>query len=131
MRPLLFLTILAFPVAEIWLLIDLAQQYGGWLIVYLLVITVLGLRLIRDEKQLFSGRMMQNLAVGGNPIKAVFGSARNIIAGVLLIIPGIMTDIMAALILLIPIKANAQTTPKHHANAANDDIIEGEFHRED
>lgn len=131
MRPLLFLTILAFPVAEIWLLIDLAQQYGGWLIVYLVLIALLGLQLIRDEKQLFSGRLMQNLAAGGNPIKAMFGSARNIIAGVLLIIPGIMTDIMAALLLLIPIKANTPTATNHHANAANDDVIEGEFHREE
>ena len=87
---------------------DLAEQYGGWLILYLLVITLLGLRLIRDEKQSFSGRMMQHLSAGGNPIKALFGSARNIMAGVLLIIPGIMTDILAAILLLIPVNATAQ-----------------------
>ncbi|MFM2396665.1 MAG: hypothetical protein RLZZ434_1247, partial [Pseudomonadota bacterium] len=98
---------------------DLAEQYGGWLILYLLVITLLGLRLIRDEKQSFSGRMMQRLSAGGNPIKALFGSARNIMAGVLLIIPGIMTDILAAILLLIPVNATAQARPNQQASAAN------------
>jgi UPF0716 protein FxsA len=131
MRIIFFLAILAFPVAEIWILMDLAEQYGGWLILYLLVITLLGLRLIRDEKQSFSGRMMQHLSAGGNPIKALFGSARNIMAGVLLIIPGIMTDVLAAILLLIPVNATAQSRPNQQASAANDDVIEGEFHRED
>lgn len=130
-RIFFLLAILAFPVAEIWILMDLARQYGGWLILYLVVIALLGLQLIRDEKQLFSGRMTQNLSQGGNPIKALFGSARNIIAGILLIIPGVMTDIMAALLLLIPFKAGGLNQPNPSAHAANDDVIEGEFHREE
>jgi len=132
MRIVIMLALLAFPVAEIWILISLAQQYGWWLALYLIGIAVLGLQLIRDEKLLFSGRMMQNLTQGGNPIKAMFGSARNIIAGVLLIIPGVITDIIAVILLLIPIKNSGQNLPAYKGEkAANDDVIEGEFHRED
>lgn len=131
---------------EIWILINLANQYGWWLLVYLVVVALLGLQLIRDEKLLFSGRMMQNLVQGGNPIKAIFGSARNIIAGILLIIPGVMTDIIAALLLLIPVSKPSNSGgyqqhtefdnsnySKHDQNkrAANDNVIEGEYHRED
>lgn len=142
MRLLTGLILLAFPIAEIWLLIELGQRYGLWLLLYLVTIGLLGLQLIRDEKSLFSGRMMQTLSAGGSPIKAMFGSARNIIAGVLLILPGVITDIIAVILLLIPIKNSQlpnnkqpsspyQAEPFQNERAANDDVIEGEFRRED
>lgn len=131
--PLIILVLLiAFPIAEIWILIHLADEYGWWVLLYLVVVTMLGLQLIREEKLLFSGRMMQSLMQGGNPVKAVFGSARNIIAGVLLVIPGAITDIIAIILLLIPVKNNKTTSDKFtNKPAANDDVIEGEFKRED
>ena len=157
MRFLVAVILLAFPIAEIWLMIELAHRYGWWLLLYLVVVGWLGLQLIREEKLLISGRMMQALAAGGNPMKAMLGSARNFFAGVLLIIPGVMTDIIAVVLLLIPVEkiksplennmqnsaqengkenvsydANEQTNYKfsHKSSsnkAANDDIIEGEF----
>jgi UPF0716 protein FxsA len=131
MRIFILLALLAFPVTEIWILIKLADQYGWWVLFYLVAVALLGLQLIRDEKLLFSGRMMQNLNQGGNPIKAIFGSARNIIAGILLIIPGVITDLIAVILLLIPVHKDAYNTSNHTQKAANDDVIEGEFHREE
>lgn len=136
MRFIFLLSLLVFPIAEIWILISLMDEYGWWVVVYLVVIALLGFRLLRDEKLLFSGRMMQSLAQGANPVKAIFGSARNIIAAILLIIPGVMTDILAFVLLLIPTHNNQQVPPENQAHsrnsrAANDDVIEGEFHRED
>jgi UPF0716 protein FxsA len=131
MRIIFLIALLAFPVAEIWILIALSQQYGWWVLLYLVAMIVLGLQLIRDEKLMFSGRMMQHLNQGGNPIKAIFGSARNIIAGILLVIPGVMTDLIAVVLLLIPVNKGAQKMPKHTQKAANDDVIEGEYRRED
>jgi UPF0716 protein FxsA len=130
-RFLIGVILLAFPVAEIFLLVELAHRYGWWLLLYLVVITYLGLQLIRGEKLQISARMMQSMAAGGNPIKTILGSARNLIAGVLLIIPGVMTDIIAAVLLLIPIdqaKVNTSTNSQYQrTEAANDDVIEGEF----
>lgn len=137
MRFLLGLILLAFPIAEIWLLIDLFQQYGWLLLVYLIGIGWLGLRMIREEKAVFSGRVMQSMLEGGSPMKVMFGSARNIIAGILLVLPGIITDIIAVLLLLVPIRnqtppnAEFQSTSSQRSEAANDDVIEGEFRRED
>ncbi|MDI1298440.1 FxsA family protein [Methylotenera sp.] len=131
MRLILTLALLAFPIAEIWILINLFQQYGWWVLLYLVAMVLLGLQLIRDEKLLFTGRMMQSLSQGGNPMKAMFGSARNIIAGILLIIPGVLTDIVAVVLLLIPVDKNAIKSSTFKQQAANDDVIEGEFHREE
>ena len=86
MRLILFLMLLAFPIAEIWILINLSHRYGWWVLLYLVVVGWLGLQLVREEKQLFSGKMMQSLMQGGNPARAMFASARNLIAGVLLMI---------------------------------------------
>jgi UPF0716 protein FxsA len=134
MRFLIGLILLAFPFAEIFLLVNLAHKYGWWLLVYLVVIGYLGLQLIRGEKLLMSAKMMQSLSAGGNPIKAMLSSARNMTAGILLIIPGIITDIIAVVLLLIPISkpslasaTNNQQQTQYQTKAANDDVIEGEY----
>lgn len=129
MRFLVGLILLAFPFLEIFLLVDLAHKHGWWVLFYLVVIGYLGLQLIRGEKLLMSAKMMQSMSAGGNPIKTMLGSARNMVAGVLLIIPGIITDIIAVILLLIPIsKPSLSTSPNtQYTKAANDDVIEGEF----
>jgi UPF0716 protein FxsA len=131
MRLIITLALIAFPIVEIWILINLFHQYGWWVSLYLVVMFLLGLQLIRDEKILFSGRILQVINQGGNPMKAMFGSARNIIAGILLIIPGVLTDLIAVVLLLIPVNKNDIKSSSFNQKAANDDVIEGEFHRED
>ena len=143
MRLLFIAILLAFPIAEIYLLFQLADRYGWWLLLYLVVITYLGLQLIKGEKQMMSAKMMQSIQSGGNPFKTAMGTARNLFAGVLLVIPGVITDVIAAGLLLIPIKqpnvdANAgsyQTDGSGYEGSyrnsdtqpANDDIIEGAY----
>ena len=130
----LFVILLAFPVLEIWLLVELGDRYGWWLIAYLVAVAMLGWRLLQEEKLLVHGRMAQTLMQGGTPAKAMFTSAKNIIAGILLIIPGILSDVLAIILLLMPstkpVFAGSQAHSKN-TKAANDDIIEGEFRRED
>jgi len=130
MRLFMMLILLAFPVLEIWLIIDLTAQYGWWFIAYLVIVTFLGWRLIQEEKQLFAGRMMQTLAQNASPGSALFGSVKNLIAGILLVIPGVMTDGIAVILLLIP-STSSPSKAAFKQGAANDDVIEGEYTRED
>ena len=129
--------LLAFPVMEIWLLIELGDRYGWWLAGYLLLVAILGWRLILDEKLLLLGRMTQTLSQGGTPVAAMFGSAKNLIAGILLIIPGVVSDALAVILLLLPspkpafVSRETPTAGRPGPRAANDDVIEGEFRRED
>ena len=138
MRFLIGLILLAFPFAELFLLVDLAHRYGWWLLLYLVVVGLLGLQLIKGEKLLLSAKMMQSVALGGNPIKTMLGSARNMVAGVLLIIPGVLSDVIAVILLLIPISSSKENSvgatnqqqsnsSYQRAQAANDDVIEGEY----
>lgn len=124
--------LLFFPLAEIWTLIKLAQIYGWWLLVYLIIVSLLGIRLIIEEKSLFVGRLMQGMMQDGSIRRGFFSGAKNMIAGILLIIPGVITDIIALIVLLIPSSISQKSpTKRARAKAANDDIIEGEFRRED
>jgi Protein affecting phage T7 exclusion by the F plasmid len=61
----------------------------------MILVTYLGWRLIKEEKQLVFAKLMGAMTQGGNPIKAMIGSARNLFAGILFIIPGVITDFLA------------------------------------
>ena len=128
------LILLAFPVLEIWLLVELGDQYGWWVLAYLLIVGMLGWRLIKDEKQLLAGRMMQTLSLGGTPARAMFMSIKNLVAGILLLVPGVITDALATILLLLPAAEPAVGSTgrgSRSGRAANDDVIEGEYRRED
>lgn len=138
MRLLIPVILLAFPIAEIFVLVKLFHQYGWWVLLYLVVIGYLGLQLIKGEKVLMGPKMMQSLTAGGNPIRAMLSTARNMIAGVLLLIPGVITDVIAAVLLLIPVQGNSgksqqtdfsrQQAPEPDAKQPQDgDVIEGEY----
>lgn len=145
MRLIFLFLILAFPIAEILVLIELFNAYGIWVLFYLVVVALLGLQLIKEEKLLFSAKMMQGMMQGGNPIKTLFGSARNMIAGILLIVPGVITDVIAAILLLIPLKESQLNNPADNEqpyqsppfesaqpqNKHQGEVIEGEYKREE
>lgn len=132
MRFIILAILLAFPFLEIAVLIELSQRYGWWVLVYLVTIGYLGLQLIRSEKDLIAARMFQQMGAGGNPVSAMFSTARNMFAGVLLLIPGVISDVIAVGLLLLPARTTGAgaTTGKSQARygeSANDAVIEGEF----
>jgi UPF0716 protein FxsA len=136
--PFIFILVilLAFPTLEILLLIKLGNLYGSWLLVYLIVMAILGFRLIREEKQVMASRFLQSISQGRTPLRAIFGTAKNLIAGILLIVPGVISDVIAVILLLIPSPKPlnggiTNTRDLKTKRAANDDVIEGEFRRED
>ena len=127
MRLLFTILLLSFPVIEIWGIFKLSALYGWWFFLYMVLVSYLGWRLIKEEKQLVVAKFMGAMSQGGNPIKVMIGSARNLFVGLLFIIPGVITDLFAVIILLIPIKNNAS----QNINPSEEDVIEGEYRRDD
>ena len=127
MRLLFTILLLSFPVIEIWVIFKLSHLYGWWFFLYMILVTYLGWRLIKEEKQLVVAKLMGAMGQGGNPIKAMIGSARNLFAGILFIIPGVITDFFAVILLLIPIK----DTSTQNIHSSEEDVIEGEYRRDD
>ena len=139
MRSILLFGLILLPFAEIWGYFKFGSLYGWWFLIYLIVMAILGWRLIQEEKTLVLSRFMSIMAHGGNPIALILGAAKNLMAGGLFLFPGIFTDIIAIILLLIPISGNEETLNKTDAhtfdrkkNTTNkDDVIEGEYRRED
>lgn len=117
--------LLAFVLLEIRLLTILAQRFGWALLGYLLLAALLGWVLIMDERQMATSRLLQILKQGQHPLRALFASAGKVIAGLLLIFPGVLSDALAGLLLL------ASWLPPRRKPRQDDDSIEGKWHRED
>lgn len=126
---LFLLILLVFPVLEVWLLIELAGRWGWGLLGYLLGAAALGFWLIHDERIAVFGRMVQTLQQGSNPALALLASAKKLVAGVLLILPGVASDVLALILLLFPVallKPRGTTSTMHYQET----IIEGEWREE-
>jgi UPF0716 protein FxsA len=125
--PIVILT-LGLPVLEAYILFRLVGQFGWWVLVWLLVSAAMGIALIRLERVLWGPRMIIYLQAGKSPFSALFASGRMFLAGALLIIPGVISDVIAIILLLFPgtWRRPKELIPK----AANDEVIEGEFRRE-
>lgn len=124
------LVILAFPVAEALSIMWMAEKVGWWTLAWLAGAFFTGLSLIRFERVAFAPRMLFNLQRGQHPFRALFTSTRLFIAGGLLMFPGLITDVMALLLLLVPGTWRRPPAIKRY-EAANDEVIEGEFRREE
>ena len=127
---LILAILLAFPFVELYVLIQLASVYGWWLALYLLSMMIAGWLLIQEERLAVFGRLFQIVQSGQHPVVALLTSARKLLAGVLLIFPGVISDVFAILLLLIPTPSGHRPDSPRRA-AANDDVIEGEWRRED
>lgn len=118
------LAIILFPILEIIGLLRLIDYIGAWTLIYLLMTIIAGGVLIAGERVAALPRLVASLHGGASPLYALFQSGLYILAGMLLIIPGVFSDALALALLLWP-KGRISNT-----QAANDDVIEGEFTRE-
>ena len=84
---MLLLILLAFPVAEVVLMVQLAARFGWGLLAYLVFAAVCGWMLIQDERWVALGRMAETLRGGDHPVRALLTSAKKVVAGILLILP--------------------------------------------
>lgn len=121
-----FALILGFPVLEAWVLFRLGDLIGLWVLVWLVAAAVIGLFLIRFEKLAWALRVANQLRQQRSPLTALLASARTLVAGVLLIFPGVVSDVLALLVLLWPLPKARPLEP-----AGGQGAIEGEFRRED
>ena len=117
---------LGLPVLEAGLLIWLGAHYGwGWLFLYLALSALLGTVLLRLERKLRGIRLLAALQAGGNPLAALFASGRMMLAGLLFILPGVISDLGAVLLLLMPGTWRRPPRPP----GPQDNVIDAEFRR--
>ncbi len=102
----LFILFILVPIIEIALLIQVAEVIGGWPTIALIVLTALvGARLVKQQGLSAIQNAQLEMAQGKMPAQELFTGICVIIAGVLLLTPGIMTDLFGFLLLMPPVRA--------------------------
>jgi UPF0716 protein FxsA len=120
---LIFLILLGFPALEIYVLTKLAGTVGWWLLPWLLSSAMVGGWLVRDAGAMLPLRLFGALQSGHSLSFSLLIGFRTVLAGVLLIFPGVISDFLALILLLLPHPKVTMPT------AANDDVIDGEWTR--
>ena len=77
---------------------------------------------IQDLLLLLSVGSLHPVQNGQSPFAALWDSGRTMLAGLLLIIPGVLSDVLALILLLLPNKSGRISPRNDH----DDGIIEGE-----
>lgn len=127
MRLLLLAILLGFPLLELALLARLAESHGWWVLAWVVLAAMAGFALLKEARFALVARLGAELAAGQFSIAAVIDSARTVLAGLLLIFPGVISDFFALTLLLLPRRV---PEPVHAHARAHGNVIDGQFRRE-
>lgn len=99
------LLFLVLPVAEIFVLIKVGQWIGALATVFLVVFSaVLGALLIRHQGFITLTKVRASMERGEVPAAAMMEGAVLLVGGILLLIPGFLTDLVGLATLLPPVR---------------------------
>ncbi len=106
MLGILFVVFIVVPLAELALLLEVADRVGPWATLGLVIVTgVVGATLARWQGWRVLSRIRADLAEQRMPTEALLDGAMILVAGALLLTPGIMTDLIGFSLLLPPCRA--------------------------
>ena len=102
MRLILFAILLGFPLLEAVVLVRLSETLGWWVLAWMILAAVAGMALIKEARLSLVARLAAGFTQGSFAIGALTDSARTVLAGILLIFPGVVSDLIALTLLLLP-----------------------------
>ncbi len=142
----LFLLFVIMPIAEIAVLINVGEIIGGWNTVLLVILSaMIGAYLVKREGVSTLAQAQLKMQQGQVPAEEIGSGLLLLVAGVLLVTPGFITDVFGLLLTLPYTRKKIggvlfhALNGKMHASAhfsqsgfsqtyaQNDDIIDGEF----
>jgi len=127
MRLFLFAILLGFPLLEAVVLVRLSETLGWWILAWMVLAAVAGMALIKEARFALGARLTAGLAQGRFSIVALTDSARTVLAGILLIYPGVVSDLIALTLLLLP--GPRLVTESAVRRERRGTFIEGDFRR--
>jgi UPF0716 protein FxsA len=136
MRFVVLAILLGFPVADVWLTARFARWAGIPLWVLLVGSFLAGLLLLRNERIAFRARTVAALHGEQWLMRGLVDSGRKVLAGFLLMLPGLVSDVIALTLLLLPLNVGSAFEPQPvMAGRAGGrrpfDAIDGDYRRLD
>lgn len=114
------LVLIGLPVLEVFVFIEVGQAIG-WLVTVLLLLgtSILGAQVLRIEGRAAIERVSIAIAERRAPAQTALDGALGFLGGVLLVIPGFVTDGLGALLLLAPVrKLTRRWLSRHYGGRA-------------
>ena len=126
MRLLLIAILLGFPLLEAVVLVRLSETLGWWILAWVVLAACAGMALIKEARFALVARLAEGLAQGRFSIVALTDSARTVLAGLFLIFHGVVSDLIALTLLLLPGPRLVDSNARRERAGT---LIEGEFRR--
>lgn len=115
MRQLLLFLFLAYPMLEIALMIKVGGMIGIWPTLAIVIATGLaGVLVLSRHGPAHLRRMSETIAEGHPPVEAALHGALVGFAGLLLIAPGLITDVLGLMLLIAPVRRLMIQRFAHH-----------------
>jgi len=127
--------VLAFPVADLYLSMRIARITGVPIWVWLVGSFAVGSLLLRNERITFRAKTAAALHGEQSLLRGLLDSGRKVLAGLLLMLPGIVSDLIALVLLALPLNVGRSFelqpagTPRSTIRRGEFDTIEGEHRR--
>jgi UPF0716 protein FxsA len=104
-RRFLFLLVLLLPLADVYLLVVIARHIGTWpVLAFVLASAMLGGRLARSEGRRVLGDLQTARREGAQPREGLLSAGLLAVAGVLLVLPGVMSTLAGLALLMPPVR---------------------------
>lgn len=130
---------------ELWLLVKIGAVFGALNTILLLIgAGFLGMAVLRYQGASALMRFQHRMHSGESPASDMLEGMLLAVAGVLLMLPGFLSDIVALVLLIPPFRrllakswlknravVRAKTAQASNFHSRQPDVIEGEFRRED
>ncbi|MGH8799248.1 MAG: FxsA family protein [Casimicrobiaceae bacterium] len=130
MRFVVLFILLAFPILDLIVTLRFARWTGIPAVVWLLTAAAIGTLLLRHERGGFRARTLGALR-GDQPLmRGLVDSGRKVLAAMLFILPGILSDVVAVALLLLPINLGSRLAPQT-AGGGFGDPMDGDYRRVD
>jgi UPF0716 protein FxsA len=129
MRFLVLAIVMAFPVLDLYVTVQFAHWTGVPVWAWIGVAMVGGFLLLRSERTAFRARTVAAMHGEQSLLRGLVDSGRKVLAAMLLILPGIVSDLVALLLLALPINVGRRVEAA--ATGRRLDAIEGDWRRLD
>jgi UPF0716 protein FxsA len=138
----LFLVFIIVPLIELMLLIEVGGIIGsGWTFLIIIATAIIGTKLVKQQGLQTWSKIQQEMATGQLPAQSLFDGICILISGILLITPGLITDVIGMLLLTPAFRTLAYTqlgskikfkaASSAHFHQQNHSTYDGEFSHTD
>jgi UPF0716 protein FxsA len=113
-----FLIFVIWPLAELFVIVKVSEAIGFiWMLLLLIISWPVGTRVLRAQGRAAWRQFVEAVQAGRPPANEVLNGALVLGGGLLLMVPGFITDVVGLLLLLPPTRAVARNlVARHHAS---------------